>query len=207
MTDSRRRPSAAAINRYRVFARHYALRNNAAEAARFAGYSAKTAGSQGHDLLKLPEVQELVAEECTALSAQAEQLADAPRLLLEASRLAFSSLASLFDSDGRLLGPSAWSPDVKGTVASFEVVSRERPGSVPAEVLYVTKARQHPKVPALELMARLLGLLTNGKAEDSTRNLDLDNLTNEELAQLHDLLDKCRSRQVGGRLPDSRWSK
>lgn len=45
-----------------AFAREYLVDFNATQAAIRAGYSRKTAGSQGHDLLKKPEIQELLAE-------------------------------------------------------------------------------------------------------------------------------------------------
>ena len=45
-----------------AFAREYLVDRNATQAAIRAGYSPKTAGSQAHDLLKKPEIQEAVQE-------------------------------------------------------------------------------------------------------------------------------------------------
>ena len=46
----------------RRFAEEYVIDLNATQAAKRAGYSERTAGSQGHDLLKNPEIQNLIAE-------------------------------------------------------------------------------------------------------------------------------------------------
>lgn len=48
--------------RQKMFAREYVKDHNATQAAKRAGYSEKTAYSQGHDLLKHPEVSALIAE-------------------------------------------------------------------------------------------------------------------------------------------------
>lgn len=42
------------------FVAEYLVDGNASAAARRAGYSAKTAASQGHDLLKVPEISERI---------------------------------------------------------------------------------------------------------------------------------------------------
>ena len=44
------------------FVREWCVDFNATQAAIRAGYSEKTAGSQGHDLLKIPEIQAAIAE-------------------------------------------------------------------------------------------------------------------------------------------------
>ena len=49
-------------NKYKVFAEHYAASGNATEAAKAAGYSEKTAYSQGARLLKNVEVQDYLTE-------------------------------------------------------------------------------------------------------------------------------------------------
>ena len=49
-----------------LFVKEYLVDLNATQAAIRAGYSTKTAGSQAHDLLKKPEIQELVSSCATA---------------------------------------------------------------------------------------------------------------------------------------------
>ena len=48
-----------------LFVREYLVDLNATQAAIRAGYSQKTAGSQAHDLLKKPEIQESIAHGAT----------------------------------------------------------------------------------------------------------------------------------------------
>lgn len=54
------------------FAQEYCKDFNATQAAIRAGYSEKTAGSQGHDLLKIPEIVERIEERKEELAAIAE---------------------------------------------------------------------------------------------------------------------------------------
>lgn len=53
---------ALANDKHEAFCSHYMVCFNATEAAKRAGYSAKTAGAIGHDLLKKPEIIERLAE-------------------------------------------------------------------------------------------------------------------------------------------------
>lgn len=57
-------------DKQRRFAEEYLVDMNATQAAIRAGYSAKTAGSQGHDLLKNPEIQQAIQEGREALSSR-----------------------------------------------------------------------------------------------------------------------------------------
>lgn len=78
-------------DRQRRFVDEYLIDLNATQAAIRAGYSERTAGSQGHDLLKKPEIQK-------ALTKGRERLADkagvtAQRVVDEMEKLAFSNMA------------------------------------------------------------------------------------------------------------------
>jgi phage terminase small subunit len=88
---------------------------NASEAARRAGYSAKTANRIGHRLLTNVDIAQAVQ------ARKAKQLDDAgpsaARVLEELRRLAFGDLRRLFDADGNLTPPATgrgrmprWSP-------------------------------------------------------------------------------------------------
>lgn len=72
----------------RAFVEHYLQCWNASEAARRAGYSERTAGSQGHELLKKPEVQ-------AAIEARLEELTLSSREVL--LRLSEHARASIED--------------------------------------------------------------------------------------------------------------
>jgi len=64
-----------------AFIREYAIDKNASAAARRAGYSPRTAGVQGHKLLKNPKIQAAIQQH---LSQQAEQAAMSAQEVLQA---------------------------------------------------------------------------------------------------------------------------
>lgn len=75
------------------FAAEYIVDLNATQAALRAGYSKKTAYSQGHDLLKHPEVGAEIQRLKSARSARTEVSADA--VVSELSRIAFSDVTEI----------------------------------------------------------------------------------------------------------------
>lgn len=58
----------------RAFVEHYLQCWNASEAARRAGYSPRTAGSQGHALLKKPEIQAAIEARLEELTLSSEEV-------------------------------------------------------------------------------------------------------------------------------------
>lgn len=79
--------------RRRRFAEEYLVDRNATQAAIRAGYSAKTAGQQGHDLLKKPEIQVLISEGEQARSERTQINQD--RVVLELARVGFADIRDL----------------------------------------------------------------------------------------------------------------
>lgn len=75
----------------RVFVNEYLKCWNASEAARRAGYSEKTAGSQGYDLLKIPEISAEIQRHVT------ESAMSADELLVRLSELARADITEFFD--------------------------------------------------------------------------------------------------------------
>lgn len=66
-----------ALNPKRMaFATEFLKDRNATQAAIRAGYSPKTAGVQGHELLKIPEIAELIAQETAKLAHKASITAE-----------------------------------------------------------------------------------------------------------------------------------
>lgn len=59
-----------------LFVKEYLVDLNATQAAIRAGYSVKTAGSQAHDLLKKPEIQEFVSSCATSRAKSVEITAE-----------------------------------------------------------------------------------------------------------------------------------
>jgi phage terminase small subunit len=74
----------------RRFVEEYRVDWNATQAAIRAGYSRKTAGSQAHDLLKKPEIQEALAEVMQEDSLRTQITVD--QIIGEAAKIAFLNM-------------------------------------------------------------------------------------------------------------------
>ena len=86
--------------RQQIFVREYLVDLNATQAAIRAGYSAKTAGQIGFELLKKPEIQEALTK---AMKERAERTeVNADRVLREIALAAFLDPIELFADDGTL---------------------------------------------------------------------------------------------------------
>jgi phage terminase small subunit len=80
-----------------LFVKEYLVDQNATQAAKRAGYSQKTAGSQGHDLLKVPEIAAAIGKGLSEQTKKLEQKAakvglTKERWLLELRRIAFANM-------------------------------------------------------------------------------------------------------------------
>src|SRR5437870_7666099 len=116
-----RRP-AGLTSRQRLFVDHYLVHVNATQAAIGAGYSRKTADSQGQRLLKNVEVAEAIE---VAMRARAERTeVNADRVVLELARIAFSDVTRIvqWGPKGVKLRPSAeLSTGDRATIAKVSV--------------------------------------------------------------------------------------
>lgn len=148
MADRRLSPKQAA------FVAEYLKDLNATQAAIRAGYSAKTAASQGERLLRNVEVQRAI---------QAAQLARQQRTEITQDRI-ISELAKIAFGDPRDV--MEWGPNGVKLRASSELTAEQA-----AQVLEVSettsasggslKLKKHDKVKALELLGRHLGIFTD----------------------------------------------
>jgi phage terminase small subunit len=73
-------------DRQRLFVKHYIATLNAAESARRAGYSVKTAAEMGHENLGKPHIQEAIAKAVATKMEKAEVSGD--QVIAELSKLA-----------------------------------------------------------------------------------------------------------------------
>jgi len=80
----------------RVFVEHYLRCWNASEAARMAGYSEKTAGQIGHELLKKPEIEFAITARLTDLQMGANEV------LVRLSQQARADMLDFIDINGRV---------------------------------------------------------------------------------------------------------
>jgi phage terminase small subunit len=145
---------AAATARRNAFVQAYiANGNNATQAAITAGYSPKTAYSQGQRLLKKVEISRELAEaaqsvaEITGLKTQ--------RVLLETARLAYSDPARIYREDGSVKHVTEMDEDTRAAIAAIEINENVVDGVV---VGRTTKIKFWDKVRALEMGMKHLGL-------------------------------------------------
>lgn len=140
----------------------------AAEAARQAGYSEKTAGQQGSRLLLHPEVREAInkalAEKEDLIKLRAARVAE------ETYGQAVIDMGDAYDSEGKLLPLGAGFKDAQGNdlrmpesirraIASVEYETRREGGGEDVEVYTVTKIKLHDKRASQELFLRYAGKL------------------------------------------------
>ena len=144
------------------FVEEYLIDLNASAAAKRAGYSEKTAGAIGHDLLKKAEIQVAISAAQQKRSARTEITQD--RVLQEFARLGFSDIRNIFGEDGELKNPKEMPDDVAASVASIEVVIRPVPGSA-GQVERVAKVKSWDKLGALVQIGRHLGMFEKDKGE------------------------------------------
>jgi phage terminase small subunit len=144
------------------FVDEYLIDLNATQAATRAGYSAKTAHAQGHDLLKVPEVATAVAEGCRRRLLDAGVQADA--VLRECAALAFSDIGDILDfsgPDARLRPANEIPPHARRCISSIKVkryVESKGRGDDPDEVVEVTEFKLWSKDAAQERLGKYLKL-------------------------------------------------
>lgn len=158
---------AAPSNKQKKFAKEYLVDLNATKAAIRAGYSEKSAYSQGHDLLKKPEIQDLIQKGREEAEKRTEVSLD--RVIEEMAKVAFSDLRKTLGPGGVLLDPSEWDDDTAAAIASLEVVSqpagKDENGNTIIERVH--KIKTWDKMSALEKLGRHLGLGDKKKDEQA----------------------------------------
>jgi phage terminase small subunit len=142
------------------FLAEYLQSRNATKAAIKAGYSPKTAYSQGHDLLKKPEIAAAVSASIAKALGDSQVTVD--RVLREAACIAFLDPRDFYDEDGNLRAINEMPESAARAVAGFEVeeaFERDERGKMAPSGALLRKIRFAPKTPALDLLARHLGML------------------------------------------------
>ncbi|MDD5387886.1 MAG: terminase small subunit [Gallionellaceae bacterium] len=106
-----------------AFIAEYLICHNASEAARRAGYSVKTAYSQGERLLRNVEVRSAIDKGMKKLATGLEITAE--RVQKERARLAFFDVSKLFDAEGRPLPINQIDADTRAAIVGIDVVDGE----------------------------------------------------------------------------------
>ncbi len=145
------------------FVQEYLVDLNATQAATRAGYSEKTAYSQGQRLLKNVEVAAAIAK---AQEKRAEKVEITQEMVLaELAKIGFSDLRNALTPTGNLLDPAAWDDSTAGAISSVEVTEIAAGFVDEDEFEYVKKIRTWDKLSALEKIGKHLGMF-NGAASD-----------------------------------------
>lgn len=110
---------ATAERQQRFIEAYIANGGNATQAAITAGYSPKSAGVQGCELLKDPNVS-------AQLSARKKEIAEKFRLrtedvLAQLAKIVYADPRKVFDANGALIPVSEWPEEVAAGIASVEV--------------------------------------------------------------------------------------
>ncbi|KVM70132.1 terminase [Burkholderia ubonensis] len=118
MSKQSKKPNA----KHMRFVDEYLIDLNATQAAIRAGYSKRTAGQMGFELLKKPEIAEAIADAMKAREARTEITQD--RVLQELARIAFFDPRKLFDANGKPLPINELDADTAAAIAGLEVVEQ-----------------------------------------------------------------------------------
>jgi phage terminase small subunit len=160
-------------SQHEAFCHHYAAVHNASAAAERAGYSRKTAGQQGHRLLKDAKIRARVEY----LTAQALVNADveAADVVRELARVGYSDVWNYaIDESGNVtLAPGAPS----GASRAVSAIKRKTRTSVTKDGESVTETtteiRLWPKVDALEKLARYKDIFPSDRRGSATEPLEI----------------------------------
>lgn len=136
--------------RQQRFVEEYLIDLNATQAAIRAGYSEKTAGQQGFDLLKKPEIQDGIAEAQSERAKRTE--IDADWVLRRLGDEASADLADLYDESGALKPVHDW-PLIwrQGLVAGMDIEELRVEGETAGTI---RKVKLSDRVKRLELLGK-----------------------------------------------------
>ena len=169
-------------DKHKAFASEYVIDYNATQAAIRAGYSEKTAYSQGNRLLKNDEIQEAIKELEAAASKRTEVSKD--MVIRELARVAFVDPRKLFDEEGRPKDIRFLDPDTAAALSSVDIYEEFDYNGEDKELSgYTKKYKWSDKLRALEMLGKHLGMFTDKVHVEGTVETGTDKLANI-LAQL-----------------------
>lgn len=140
-----------------LFVAEYRKDLNATAAARRAGYSKKTAHSQGERLLRNVEVAKAIKKITSKQLERAELTAE--RVLEEMRRLGFSNVQDLFDANGDLIPIHKLTREQAACISSIEVIMKNATAG-DGKIDRVLKVKVWDKRATLEMLAKHFALLT-----------------------------------------------
>lgn len=151
--------------RQKAFVKLYSIHKNATKAAKLAGYSKKTAGSVGEEILRKPEIQKAIDRELEKQIKKADLTAE--DVINGLRQIAFCNLSKAYDKDGNLLHPHDMPEDLQMSLQALETdeIFRGR-GVLRTKMGETRKIKLADKVRSLEALGRYFKLFTD-KIEQS----------------------------------------
>lgn len=148
---------ASMAARYRRFARHMAACDNAAKAARLAGYTEAHAGNQGYRLMQIPAVVAMVEEEREERRKRLEVTED--RIIAAYAAIAFGDPRRVVKWDDRGEGEITDSDDLTDDEAMMVAgVERIEKTTAAGDTIVTVKIKREPRGPALDALAKIKGM-------------------------------------------------
>ena len=144
------------------FCEEYLIDLNATQAAIRAGYSEKTAYSQGQRLLRHSDAQSLIQKLKDKRSKRTDITAD--RVLAELAKVGFSDVRNVLTKEGNLTSPTDWDDETAGAIASIEVVTLQNGDTDEhgnKQVDHLHKIKTWDKLGALDKLGKHLGMFPN----------------------------------------------
>jgi phage terminase small subunit len=139
-----------------LFCKHYALTQNASDAAIKAGYAAKSAAQNASALLNNPNIQSYLA----TLQTKAVTKLDVSRerLIQEYAKIALSDIRTFYNEAGELLKPHELGDDAARAVQAIEVEEiYDGTGPDRRQIGYTKRLKLWSKTGALDSLCKLLG--------------------------------------------------
>ncbi|WP_170308637.1 terminase small subunit [Ancylobacter pratisalsi] len=138
------------------FAEEYLVDLNATQAARRAGYSAKTAVDIGRQLLRKTPVAERIATGMAERGARTQVTQD--RVLQEVARIAFLDIRKVFNGDGTMKPLHEMDDDTAAALIGLDAIELREGGTA---VGSIKKLKLSDKTAALTLLMRHMGMLND----------------------------------------------
>ena len=135
-----------------AFVEEYAIDLNASAAALRAGYSAKTAGSIGFELLQKPEIAQAIAKRQAKRLERVEVSAD--RIIAQLAAIAFADPRKLFRDDGSLKPLDEMDDGIRAALVVEVTQGFDQDGNP----VQTRKTKMACKLVALDKLCRHLGL-------------------------------------------------
>ena len=172
----------------RRFVEEYLVDLNASQAAKRAGYAARSAKNHGYRLLKNPAVAAAVAKAQTRRAARTQVSAD--RVVTELAKVAFGDPRRLLSwgPDGMVLRDSGELTEAEAALVSEVSETRAASGGGTRRV------KLHCKLTALNALGKHLGLFGNGRQSALARALAQNGGTGKDDNDEAELADDPRDR-------------